>query len=1129
MFGRRRLNRIMTCVVLWVICSVSIAGDVNVKTAAADLISQMPAESIIERDGLSAELVSLGPAGIKEICRMVVPPGTGDDTQARFALHGLAIYVTRPGAEAERKMYATAIIEGFGAASNKEVKAFLIRQLQLAGKQEAVAPLSRFLTDKRLCEPATQVLLTIRTPEAADALAQALLSAEGANQVTIIKALGELRCKAVADELIRYATGDNVCTRRAALYAIANIGESSAEKVLAKAAQVTSPYDRAKNTSFYLLYARRLTEMGKKKKAAKICRNLIKTRTAVGQENVQCAALSMLVSAIGKQALGDLLRAMDSSSDQIHAAALELAGAIPGKAATKEWIKKMKKVSPQAQAKILTMLGRRGDKSALPTLLKALSADDKTVRMAAIIAVTRLGGNEAISPLLALMQKTDQADEINTAKDALMSLSTEQVVSAIAQALPKTSAQSKVMFMEILAARGAKTHLETVFVQTKDNDASVRLAAIKALSNLAGKKDMPRLIELMLNSQSTTECSVAQRAIVAVAEQIPESAKRTEQLMAMLDNTTGDKKVMLLQTLARIGGKKALSKVVAETKSDDPLIKDAAIRALADWKDDSAVNALLNIVQTTSELKYKVLALRGMVRLIRASDLPAERKVIIYRYVMSWLERVEEKKFVLAAAANIKDIETLKFASDYLNDETLKTEAALAVVKIACPQSDKDKGLYGHDVAMVLKKALRFIDDQKLREQVEKHFSTMPAPPPTGFTALFNGRDLTGWKRHEGLPGHNVAGKWIVEDGVIVGIQDPPGSGGFLTTFRKFRDFELSLETKIDWPFDSGVFLRVGPHGKSHQVTLDYRPDGQIGGIYCPWTQGFVHSCPEGIKYFKKNQWNNIRITCQGQPARIRVWVNGVLTTDFQHTQETTAGIPEEGTICLQIHPGGKGRDKTRARFRDIFIREIPCAGYAQSLSEEEKAQGFVLLFNGQNLSGWTGDTQGYAAENGKIVIYPELGGGNLYTEKEYSNFILRFEFKLTPAANNGLAIRAPLWGIASYDGMELQILDNTADKWKKLKPYQYHGSIYGVAPAKRGCLKPTGQWNFQEVIANGRQITVNLNGTTILDVDLEKVGTPETIDGVKHPGLKRDKGHIGFLGHGDYLEFRNLRIKELN
>jgi len=188
----------------------------------------------------------------------------------------------------------------------------------------------------------------------------------------------------------------------------------------------------------------------------------------------------------------------------------------------------------------------------------------------------------------------------------------------------------------------------------------------------------------------------------------------------------------------------------------------------------------------------------------------------------------------------------------------------------------------------------------------------------------------------------------------------------------------------------------------------------------------------------------------------------------------------------------------------------------------------FLPLFNGTDLTGWT-ENKGYVAEDCKIIDYPHLGGGNLYTLAEYSDFILRFEFKLSPGANSGLAIRAPLEGDAAYVGMEVQILDDSAYKWRNLKPYQYHGSIYGVVPAKRGHLKLPGQWNFEEVTAIGPHITIKLNGTTILDADIDQASTPKTIDGAEHPGLKRKSGHIGFLSHGDHVEFCNICIKPLN
>jgi len=232
--------------------------------------------------------------------------------------------------------------------------------------------------------------------------------------------------------------------------------------------------------------------------------------------------------------------------------------------------------------------------------------------------------------------------------------------------------------------------------------------------------------------------------------------------------------------------------------------------------------------------------------------------------------------------------------------------------------------------------------------------------------------------------------------------------------------------------------------------------------------------------------------------------------------------IYSTGQIELQSHG-------SQLYFRNVFIREIPREKSKNKLTEKEKSKGFVLLFNGKDMTGWTGDTKGYSAKDGKIVLDPKLSSGNLYTVGEYGDFILRFEFRLTPGANNGLAIRTSLSGNPAYEAMELQILDNTAPKYKELKPYQFHGSIYGVVPAKRGYLKPIGEWNSEKVIARGRRIKVILNGTTIVDADIDEASTPKTMDGRDHPGLKRDKGHIGFCGHGDYLEFRNLRIRSLD
>jgi Domain of Unknown Function (DUF1080) len=190
---------------------------------------------------------------------------------------------------------------------------------------------------------------------------------------------------------------------------------------------------------------------------------------------------------------------------------------------------------------------------------------------------------------------------------------------------------------------------------------------------------------------------------------------------------------------------------------------------------------------------------------------------------------------------------------------------------------------------------------------------------------------------------------------------------------------------------------------------------------------------------------------------------------------------------------------------------------------------GFHPLFDGKTLNGWKlvgGHGPGYVVEGEKIVC-PKEGGGNLFIEKEYENFVFRFEFLLTPGANNGIGIRAPYEGDAAYQGMEIQILDDGDAVYKGvIRPEQYHGSVYDVIPARTGFRRPVGEWNEEEITANGRRITVKLNGVIILDADLGIVHEPKVLD--KHPGLARKNGHIGFLGHGSHVEFRNISVKEL-
>jgi hypothetical protein len=351
-------------------------------------------------------------------------------------------------------------------------------------------------------------------------------------------------------------------------------------------------------------------------------------------------------------------------------------------------------------------------------------------------------------------------------------------------------------------------------------------------------------------------------------------------------------------------------------------------------------------------------------------------------------------------------------------------------------------------------------------------------------TPLFNGRDLDGWQ---------VTGcEAVVEDGLLV----LKAGDGFVRTNERHGDFVLELDWRARRAanYDSGIYIRANlpaagkPWPDRYQVNLKEGGEGNLLGVEEAKSSGQI----------KPGQWNHFKLTVVGDAAELEI--NG------QKAWKAAELKNADGYIGLQSEVDGGGQFE----FRNVELTDLD----------------YKSLFNGRDLAGWTGATGGYGAEDGSLVC--RLVGGNLYTADEFADFSFRFDFKLAAGGNNGVGIRAPLGGDSAYKGMEIQILDDTNEQYKDIHPYQAHGSVYGIVPAKRGFLKPVGEWNHEEIIARGRQITVILNGTTIVDANLDEATKSGTIDGKEHPGVTRTTGHIGFLGHGARVEFRNIRIKDL-
>ena len=417
--------------------------------------------------------------------------------------------------------------------------------------------------------------------------------------------------------------------------------------------------------------------------------------------------------------------------------------------------------------------------------------------------------------------------------------------------------------------------------------------------------------------------------------------------------------------------------------------------------------------------------------------------------------------------------------------------------------------------------------------------SAAPNVPPTGFTALFNGTDLTGWwgastedpRKYEALPAADFQAKhdtsladirqhWSVNNGELVN----DGQGLFLTTDQNYGDFELYADYKTVPLADSGIYLRGCPQvqiwDSTEQDKFALGADKGSGGLWnnSPGAPG-KDPLVKADKPF--GQWNHVHVIMTG--SHVWVWLNGKQTVNnavLENYYNRKLPVPKYGPIQLQTHGG-------EIRWRNVFIREIGSDEADQRLRGKDP-QGYEAVFNGRDFTGWAGPLDCCRVTNSAIIWQPKKGG-TIYTEAEYTNFSVRLEFKLPPGGNNGLAIRYPGKGDTAYVGMcECQVLDDNYEQatGDKIDPRQAHGSAYGMVAALRGYQHPIGEWNYEEVTVTGSKMKVDMNGTVILDCDLSTV--KNFVHDYPHPGKDRTSGHFGFAGHNDPVLYRNISIQSL-
>ena len=1098
------------------------------QTKVADVLAQFPAQNGEHTAKLMAQILETGAPGITRFCDMVVAPGTGDDTQARMALESLAQYAGTPNRTNDRKLVESALLAAIEKASDKEVKAFFIRRLQYCGSSESVITLGKYLNSADLYAPALAALESIGTREAGAVILKLMPDKKDLRQLAMVKTLGNLKYQPSETYLIDLTKTAKGELLKHTFAALANIGGKTSAPVFETSAIAAAYAPDAAETMFsYLLYAKRLAEKGETSLSNQLCSNVMKNCTNKNQLIYRSEALT-----IPEFGTNDLFLKEIKNPDKVYRnSVLNIASnQITGENLA-SWIAAIKKSPAETKAEIIHFLAQRTEPEVLQkAILPALNSKEEVVRLEAIRSLALNQKAKAVPVLLEQLKKVKNANETSEIEQALENTTSVKECGLLIAQINGMNDAGKVVLMNVLGARRATEAYSTIKQLCSSGNTEISAAAFAALQTVSKTENAADLIAMLKQTSEKKAIINLQNALISIYSR---SDKPDAGLV--LKEISGDGMTeKLIPVLSSLNDPKALKTVVELLKSASPGEREAAFISLSNWKNAKAVPYLFQVLTNADMKQFRANAMKSYIRITLESELPDDQKLLTLEKMMPKCSGNQEKRAVIQAAGNVKTFLSLVFVSAYLDDPELGATAAETAKYLALPSSGKKNGMTGEFVSGVLSKVMGKMsgpDFQYDIVDVKQYLEKMPKEK--GYVSIFNGKDLSGWHGLVKNPilrakmtkeelakaqieaNAKMLNNWKVKDGCIVFN----GDGDNLCTQKLYDDFEMIVDWKISKHGDSGIYLRGSPQVQIWDTSrVDVGAQVGSGGLY---NNQKNPGKPLVLADNAIGDWNTFRIKMEGD--RVTVFLNGILVVDkvvMENYWDRSMPVFAREAIELQAHG-------TDLAFRNLYVKELnPDQAF---LSPEEEKDGFKLLFNGKNLDNWIGNKVDYSAEDGFLMVNPKEGDhGNLFTDKEYSDFIFRFEFQLTSGANNGIGIHAPLEGDAAYVGKEIQVLDNTAEIYKDLQPYQYHGSVYGVIPAKREFLKPVGEWNTEEIWVKGDDIKVTLNGTVIVEGNMKTASKKGTMDHKDHPGLLRHKGYIGFLGHGSELKFRNIRIKEL-
>lgn len=619
-------------------------------------------------------------------------PGLGaawipDREQPQQELERIGLHAGRPGAEAERAALCRALAARLGPPTPEPARVWLLRQLERIGREECVDALADLLADPDpdIRDLARRALEANPTEPALLALRAALgMADEPAWQVALLNALAARHDEAAVPQIIELAGSADDAVAAAAISALGQMHGPQALAWLAHAAQNGPPQRRDAAADAWLRCADRLADRGERGPAGETYRALL---AADVRPPLRMGALRGLTRLDAARMTPELLAAVtdEQATADWRGLAAQLLTEIPDERVTAAIVETLPQAAPAAQVLLLRALGQRTAVAARPAVVSLLDSASADVRQAAAETLEHVGDPAAVLPLAELAAASAATEaEREAARRSLARLSGGAIDETVRASLAQAAPAVRIELMRALSARRCHAAVADLLTRAEDEDDAVRAAALEALSVLAGPQDAPALVRLLLDARPEPVQAAAAGAVVAACGRHPDPELRAAPVLAAWDQAAEPVRPVLVDVLGRIGGAAALERIRAACAAPQPELVDAAVRALARWPGEEALEDLLRIARASQSRTQRVLALQGYVRLLGLPSARAPEDALArYEEALALAERPEERRQVLAGVAGVPHPGALQLAERYLGDAALRAEAEAAVVTAA--------------------------------------------------------------------------------------------------------------------------------------------------------------------------------------------------------------------------------------------------------------------------------------------------------------------------------------------------------------------------------------------------------------------------------------------------------------